>query len=54
MNLKLEKTDGKQIWKHFQRFAEYEDLRELFNKVIPEIAKFEQKIMDFQAEIKTA
>lgn len=27
--------DGKRIWRHFQRFAEYNDLKELYNKCIP-------------------
>jgi len=51
MDLKLEKTDGKALWKNFQRFSEYEDLRELYNKVVPEIIKFESKIMDYQADL---
>ena len=29
------------IWDHFQRFAEYKDLKQLHTIVIPEIAKFE-------------
>jgi len=33
--LKLDKIDGQRIWKHFQRFAEYNDLKDLYNKVVP-------------------
>lgn len=47
---KLDKNDAKQIWSHFQRFAEYKDLKDLYHKTLPEIAKFEQKIINFQAE----
>jgi len=36
----------KNIWAQFSRFAEYDDLKKLHTIVIPEIAKFEQKIMD--------
>ena len=39
-------SDGKRIWRHFQRFAEYNDLKELYSKCIPQLAKFEQKIID--------
>ena len=43
--------DGKRIWKHFQRFAEYTDLKDLYHRCIPELAKFEQKIMDFNEQV---
>jgi len=43
----LTASDGQRIWKHFQRFAEYEDLKDLYQKVVPEIAKFEQKMIVF-------
>ena len=49
---KLTVKDGQRIWKHFQRFSEYNDLRDLYNKVIPEIAKFEEKILVFGSEIE--
>ena len=41
------KNDGQQIYRHFKRFAEYEDLKELYSKVVPEIAKFEGKLIEF-------
>ena len=42
------KVDGEElnkVWSHFQRFAEYKDLKHLHGIVIPEIANFENKIM---------
>lgn len=51
MNSKLIKKDGQQIWRHFRRFAEYDDLKDLYSKVIPSLAKFEQKIIDYQDEL---
>lgn len=39
------------IWKHFQRFAEYNDLKDLYNKCVPELAKFEERVLDFQTEL---
>lgn len=47
MNIK----DGQRIYRQFQRFAEYEDMRELYMKCIPEIAKFEKRIMDISDEV---
>ena len=41
LNLKMDKEDGTKIWKHFQRFAEYNDLKDLYNKCVPELSKFE-------------
>ena len=48
---KLSIQDGKRIWRHFQRFAEYNDLKLLYNKLMPELVKVEQKIIDFTLEI---
>lgn len=48
--LKLDKNDATRIWKHFQRFAEYSDLKDLYAKCIPELAKFEQQIINFKDE----
>ena len=39
------------MWRQFSRLAEYEDLRDLYKRCIPEISKFESKILDFQFEI---
>ena len=44
---KMDKADAARIWRYLKRFAEYEDLKDLRNRIIPEIAKFEQKISDF-------
>ena len=38
---KLDITESKKIWEHFQRFAMYNDLKDLYSKCLPEIAKFE-------------
>lgn len=47
INERLHHSDAKKIWDYFKRFADYSDLKDLYNRVIPEIAKFEQKIIDF-------
>lgn len=51
LHKKLDIQDGQRIWKHFQRFAEYSDLKDLYNRCIPVIAQFEQKIIEFQNDI---
>ena len=38
---KIDRDDMHKVWDHFQRFAEYKDLKKLHTMVIPEIAKFE-------------
>ena len=32
------------VWKQFQRFAEYDDLKKLHTLVVPEVAKFETMV----------
>ena len=38
------------LWKNFQNFAEYQDLRDLYSKVIPEIQRFEDKMQEMLNE----
>ena len=50
----LTKKDGVRFWRQLQRFAEYEDLKDLYKRVIPEISKFEQKIVEFEENINNS
>ena len=34
------------IWQHFNTYAEYADLKDLYNKVLPELGKFEEKLVE--------
>ena len=52
LDLKVEKEDLTELWLHFDRFSLYEDLKSLHSKVIPEIAKFEQKLINYSYEIE--
>ena len=47
---KTEKDDLREIWEHFERFALYDDLKDLNRKVMPEISKFEKRLMEHDAE----
>lgn len=35
------------MWNHFRKYCKFDDLKDLYNKTVPEIQKFEQKIIDF-------
>ena len=52
MHQKLSVQDGRRIWRHFQRFAEYNDFKLLYNKIMPEMAKIEHKMIDFTHDLK--
>lgn len=34
------------LWHHFLNYAEYKELKELYNKVIPHLARYEQLSLD--------
>ena len=50
IDLKMNLSDGTQIWSEFSKYSRHDDLVNLYKIVNPEIAKFEQKIMDFSSE----
>ena len=49
---KMDIEEGTKIWGQFDKYSQHEDLKELYKIVNPEIAKFEQKIIDFDREIE--
>ena len=51
LKLKLDKNDASKIWEHFQRFAMYDDLKDLYSKCIPQLVKYEQKMADYEVEM---
>lgn len=44
---KLTIKDGERLWRHFQRFSEYDDLKDLYAKCIPQLSNFENKLIDY-------
>lgn len=40
----------KGIWDNFKKFASYDDLRDLYQRCIPEISKFEDKLQQTKNE----
>ena len=41
----MEATEGAKIWQNFRKYAQYNELQELYKKVVPEIGKFEDKLI---------
>ena len=48
---KLDKKEGKEIWENFNKFAVYDDLRDLYQRTIPAISLFEDKIKQMRDEL---
>ena len=46
LNNKVDHIKMKTIFDQFSRFALYDDLKKLHSNVVPEIAKFELKIIE--------
>ena len=40
--------DGERIWRHFKRFAEFVDLKELYNKCVPTIKTMRDDLSEFR------
>lgn len=50
VKLKTYNEETLRIWKNFQNYAEYTDLKDLYAKTLPELRKFEDRLQVFQAE----
>ena len=47
---KVDVEEANRIWDNFQKYAMYDDLKDLYTKTIPEIKRFEDKIVEFSIE----
>ena len=45
-------TEIDKIWIHFDKYCMYDDLKDLYLKTVPEIAKFEVKLEEFARDIE--
>lgn len=50
---KLSQEEGRLLWANFQKYALYDDLRELYGKCLPAIASFEDKLLEYYNEQDT-
>ena len=48
---KMNKEDGKKIWLQLKRFPFYEDLKDLNDKFLPELQKFQVQCSQFDIDI---
>ena len=44
---KVDFSEIDKIWDNFDKFCIFDDLKDLYLKTVPEISKFETKIIDF-------
>jgi len=47
LDSKLSREEGSRLWGNFSRFAVYDDLKELYQRCLPAISKFEDQLQDF-------
>jgi len=38
--------EGKKLWSNFRKYAQYEELKELYKKTLPAISNFEDKLRE--------
>ena len=49
---KTSTEETQQIWDNFNRFAFYDDLKDLYNRTLPELSKFEERIIKQNAMLE--
>eukprot|EP00347_Sterkiella_histriomuscorum_P014789 403359519 len=47
---KTNNEETSRLWKNFTKYAEYGDLKDLYNKVLPEVSRFEDLLLDLSKE----
>jgi hypothetical protein len=51
---KAEVEETERLWQNFERYALYEDLKDLYGKTMPEIQRFEERLIAFTLELEQA
>ena len=46
IDTKMAAKEGQKLWANFRKYAQYDELRELYRKTMPEISKFEDKLKE--------
>ena len=44
--------ETQQIWNNFNRFALYDDLKDLYNRTLPELSKFEERLIQYNSVLE--
>ena len=50
LDIKMNKNEGVAIYKALKEYCKYSELKELYNKVNPAIARFETRLLEFHTE----
>ena len=41
------KKDERKLWDHFKDYATFEDFKDLYDRCLPQIQRFEKRLVDF-------
>ena len=45
VDTKMTSKEGQKLWSNFRKYAQYDELKELYRKTMPAISSFEDKLM---------
>jgi hypothetical protein len=54
MQKKTEISETQKIWDEFKNYSTYEDMKELYSKVLPPLSTFEDKMLLMSSEYEQA
>ena len=46
LDSKMTSKEGQKLWANFKKYAQYDELKELYRKTMPAISSFEDKLME--------
>ena len=46
LDKKMTSKEGQKLWANFKKYAQYDELKELYRKTMPAISSFEDKLME--------
>lgn len=49
---KIDYMESEKIWSNFNNYARYDDLKDLYSKTVPEINKFEDRLLQFSHDLE--
>ena len=50
IDLKMSQKEGMKLWANFKKYAQYDELKDLYKKVLPAISGFEDKLKTFMMD----
>ena len=50
IELKMSSKEGLKIWANFKKYAQYDELKDLYRKCLPPISMFEDKLRQFMTD----